>query len=125
MNVIGQSDLRYHMGRDSVTRLFSITLTVGTIFFAAPVIAEDLLANADIAYGEYLSGECVTCHSQDGADRGIPAINGLDAEVFAAVMHAYKVGDIEHPVMQMVTSRLDNEQIASLAVYFATLPTAD
>ena len=125
MNVIGQSDLRYHMGRDSVTRLFSITLTVGTIFFAAPVIAEDLLANADIAYGEYLSGECVTCHSQDGADRGIPAINGLDAEVFAAVMHAYKVGDIKHPVMQMVTSRLDNEQIASLAVYFATLPTAD
>ena len=125
MNVIGQSDLRYHMGRDSVTRLFSITLTVGTIFFAAPVIAEDLLANADIAYGEYLSGECVTCHSQDGADRGIPAINGLDAEVFAAVMHAYKVGDIEHPVMQMVTSRLDNEQIASLAVYFATLPTTD
>ena len=125
MNVIGQSDLRYHMGRDSVTRLFSITLAVGTIFFAAPVIAEDLLANADIAYGEYLSGECVTCHSQDGADRGIPAINGLDAEVFAAVMHAYKVGDIEHPVMQMVTSRLDNEQIASLAVYFATLPTAD
>ena len=125
MNVIGQSDLRYHMGRDSVTRLFSMTLAVGTIFFAAPVIAEDLLANADIAYGEYLSGECVTCHSQDGADRGIPAINGLDAEVFAAVMHAYKVGDIEHPVMQMVTSRLDNEQIASLAVYFATLPTAD
>ena len=125
MNVIGQSDLRYHMGRDSVTRLFSITLAVGTIFCAAPVIAEDLLANADIAYGEYLSGECVTCHSQDGADRGIPAINGLDAEVFAAVMHAYKVGDIEHPVMQMVTSRLDNEQIASLAVYFATLPTTD
>ena len=124
MNVIGHSDLRYHMGRNSVTRLFSITLAVGTIFFAAPVIAEDLLANADIAYGEYLSGECVTCHSQDGADRGIPAINGLDAEVFAAVMHAYKVGDIEHPVMQMVTSRLDNEQIASLAVYFATLPTA-
>ena len=108
-----------------MTRLFSMTLAAGTIFFAAPVIAEDLLANADIAYGEYLSGECVTCHSQDGADRGIPAINGLDAEVFAAVMHAYKVGDIEHPVMQMVTSRLDNEQIASLAVYFATLPTAD
>ena len=33
--------------------------------------AENLLQNADIAYGEYLAGECVTCHSADGADQGI------------------------------------------------------
>jgi hypothetical protein len=30
---------------------------------ASIVRAEDLLAGADIGYGEYLSGECVTCHS--------------------------------------------------------------
>ncbi len=87
--------------------------------------AEDLLAGADVSYGEHLSGECVTCHSQKGVDRGIPAINGLDAEVFATVMHAYKVGDMEHPVMQMVARRLDDEQIASLAVYFASLSSAE
>jgi len=87
--------------------------------------AEDLLVGADIGYGEYLSGECVTCHSQNGTDKGIPAINGLDPEVFASVMHAYKAGDMEHPVMQMVAGRLDPEQIASLAVYFATLPSAE
>ena len=84
--------------------------------------AEDLLAGADVGYGEYLSGECVTCHSQTGVDKGIPSINGLDAEVFASVMHAYKTGDMEHPVMQMVAGRLDDEQIASLAVYFSKLP---
>jgi len=28
-------------------------------------------------------------------------------------------------VMQMVAGRLDGEQIASLAVYFATLPSAE
>ena len=83
--------------------------------------AEDLLAGADVGYGEYLSGECVTCHSQTGVDKGIPSINGLDAEVFASVMHAYKTGDMEHPVMQMVAGRLDDEQIASLAVYFSKL----
>ena len=87
--------------------------------------AENLLAGADVDYGEYLSGECVTCHSQKGVDKGIPVINGLDAEVFAEVMHAYKVGDMEHPVMQMVAGRLDGEQIASLAVYFAALPSPD
>ena len=26
------------------------------------VQAENLIKNADIAYGEYLAGECVTCH---------------------------------------------------------------
>jgi len=104
---------------------FSITVAVAGVFFSSFAYAEDLLVGADVGYGEYLSGECVTCHSQNGADKGIPAINGLDAEVFASVMHAYKVGDMEHPVMQMVAGRLDAEQIASLAVYFATLPAAE
>ena len=100
----------------------SIIIFLAASLFASAVSAEDLLAGADIGYGEYLSGECVTCHSQNGTNSGIPAINGLDAEVFATVMHAYKVGDVEHPVMQMVAGRLDHEQIASLAVYFASRP---
>ena len=102
-------------------RYFVIFFAVGSIYSSA-MSAENLLAGSDIGYGEYLSGECVTCHSQTGADKGIPSINGLDAEVFAAIMHAYKSGDMEHPVMQMVAGRLDDEQIASLAVYFATIP---
>ncbi len=102
----------------------SIIIFLAASLFASAVSAEDLLAGADIGYGEYLSGECVTCHSQNGTNSGIPAINGLDAEVFATVMHAYKVGDVEHPVMQMVAGRLDGEQIASLAVYFASRPAA-
>lgn len=105
-------------------RRFNFIIFVVGSLCASTASAEDLLAGADIGYGEYLSGECVTCHSQNGTNSGIPAINGLDAEVFATVMHAYKVGDIEHPVMQMVTGRLDNEQIASLAVYFASRPAA-
>ena len=102
----------------------SIIIFLAASLFASAVSAEDLLAGADIGYGEYLSGECVTCHSQNGTNSGIPAINGLDAEVFATVMHAYKIGDLEHPVMQMVAGRLDHEQIASLAVYFAGRPAA-
>ena len=104
---------------------FFITVFAVSLSCGSAANAEDLLAGADVAYGEYLSGECVTCHSQKGIDKGIPAINGLDAEVFATVMHAYKAGDMEHPVMQMVAGRLDGEQIASLAVYFATLPSVD
>jgi len=107
-----------------VTRLFITVFAAGLSFINA-ASAEDLLAGADVGYGEYLSGECVTCHSQKGVDKGIPVINGLDAEVFATVMHAYKDGDMEHPVMQMVARRLDGEQIASLAVYFASLSSTE
>ena len=103
----------------------SITFLVAIIFCTAAANAEDVLKGADIGYGEYLSGECVTCHSRNGVNKGIPAINGLDAEIFATVMQAYKNGDIEHPVMQMVAGRLDAEQIASLAIYFADLPAAE
>ena len=95
---------------------------LATIFCSSHAKADNLLAGADLDYGEYLSGECVTCHSKDGVDKGIPAINGLDAEVFASIMYAYKTGDMDHPVMMMVASRLDAEQIASLAVYFAAMP---
>ena len=105
-------------------RLF-ITCFAANLFFIVTASAENLLDGADIGYGEYLSGECVTCHSQKGVDKGIPVINGLDAEVFAAVMHSYKAGDIQHPVMQMVAGRLDGEQIASLAIYFATVSATD
>ena len=114
----------YQVGGNAVTRFF-ISVFAASLSCISAASAEDLLAGADVGYGEYLSGECVTCHSQKGVDKGIPVINGLDAEVFATVMHAYKVGDMEHPVMQMVAGRLDGEQIASLAVYFATLPSAE
>ena len=106
-------------------KIFFITFFAASLFFAGTVSAENLLDGADVGYGEYLSGECVTCHSQKGVDKGIPVIYGLDAEIFATVMHSYKTGDIQHPVMQMVAGRLDSEQIASLAVYFATVSMTD
>ena len=83
--------------------------------------AENLLQNADVAYGEYLAGECVTCHSADGADQGIPSIIGLDAEGFAYIMYAYRNKELDNKAMQLVAGRLDDEQIASLAVYFSLL----
>ena len=80
-----------------------------------------LLSEADIDYGEHLSGECVTCHHKAGLSKGIPSINGMDSEVFIALMLAYKAKEMENPVMQMIAGRLDENQIASLALYFSKL----
>lgn len=85
------------------------------------VPAEILALEGDVEYGEYLSSECTTCHQASGSDDGIPGIVGWEPNDFATAMHAYKQKNREHPVMQMVTSRLSNEEIAALAAYFKSL----
>lgn len=75
----------------------------------------------DAEYGEYLSSECKTCHQTDGGDDGIPSIVLWPQEDFVLAMHAYKNKQRAHPVMQMMAGRLDAEEIAALAAYFAEL----
>ena len=82
---------------------------------------QQIITIGDIEYGQYLGAECAACHLQTGVSEGIPAINGMDAEVFVALMLAYRSKVMENPVMQMIAGRLDDEQIGSLALYFSTL----
>lgn len=87
-----------------------------------PDLAPAVLAiEGDPAWGEYLSSECATCHQRDGSDQGIPSITGWPTEDFVVAMHAYKQKLRPHPVMQMMAGRLNEEEIAALAAYFATL----
>lgn len=94
------------------------------VFFSlsGKINADDILKKADIGYGEYLSAECVTCHKVAGKSEGVPSISGVDAETLATILHAYKAKELENKVMQLMAGRLDDEQIASLSVYFASLP---
>ncbi|WP_405364345.1 c-type cytochrome [Roseobacter sp.] len=75
----------------------------------------------DPEYGEYLSGDCTTCHQTGGGDDGIPSIVLWPEEDFVIAMHAYKNKNRSNPVMQMMAGRLNEEEIAALAAYFATL----
>lgn len=76
---------------------------------------------ADAAYGEYLSSECSTCHRRDGKDKGIPSIVGWPPEQFVAVLKSYKTKDRSNQIMQTITGRLSDEDMAALAAYYATL----
>lgn len=82
---------------------------------------EILAIVGDVAYGEYLASECLTCHKRDGADEGIPSIVRWNEEDFVIALHAYKRKLRPHPVMQMMAGRLSDEEIAALAAYFATI----
>ncbi len=82
------------------------------------VAPEVLAIVGDPAYGEYLSGECTSCHQANGEASGIPSITRWPTEDFVIAMHAYKEGIRPHPVMQMMASRLSDEEIAALAAFF-------
>jgi len=85
-------------------------------------VAPEILAIVgDPAYGEYLSGECTSCHQTSGAGDGIPSITNWPSDDFVTAMHAYKVGVRTHPVMQMMAGRLSDEEIAALAAFFESI----
>ena len=102
-------------------RILSVILLIILIQKSAISDEIQIIAQGDIEFGEYLAGECAACHHQAGISKGIPAINGMDAEVFVALMLAYRSKEMENPVMQMIAGRLDDEQIGSLALYFSKL----
>lgn len=95
---------------------------IATIIFMCSCIAiSPALADDVRDYGEYLSGECTTCHRIDGADSEIPSIVGWDTETFIETLGYYKSGDRKNPAMESVAKSLDDEQINALAAYFGSL----
>lgn len=98
-------------------------LVMALILCSSGAIAnDDKAVKGDIEYGEYLSGECVTCHSKAGLDKGIPSIIAMDAESMVSLLNAYKSKELENEAMRLIAARLGDEEIAALAVYFASLP---
>lgn len=76
---------------------------------------------ADLAYGEYLSAECITCHRTTVDEGAIPAIVGLPKQYFVNALRDYRAGRRANAVMQNVARSLDDEQVEALAAYFASL----
>lgn len=74
----------------------------------------------DLAYGEYLAGECVACH-RVGAESGIPPINSLPAPYFIEALKEYKDGERDHDLMRTVARSLDDAEMQALAAYFEQL----
>ena len=107
------------MPRAPVTKSHSIKLVA---LLLALSVAQGARAHAaDIAFGEYLSGECATCHRKDGREKGIPAIIGWPADQFLAVMHAYKTKDRPNLVMQTIAGKLSDKELEALAAYYGSL----
>ena len=96
------------------------------LVFTANAFAEgNPLAGADLEYGQYLSSQCGTCHRKEGTTAGIPSLSNYDAEGFIYLLKAYRSKELENAVMRSVAGQLDDEQIASLALYFTTITSGN
>lgn len=80
-----------------------------------------LAAGADMELGRYLAAECMTCHRSANATSTIPVIFGLTEMHVIEVMKAYRNKSLPNPVMQNIAGRLTDEEIAALALYFASI----
>ena len=105
--------------------LLAMSLPVWLLLFGVFISDGSARAGGDVALGEYLSGQCTTCHQLSGKDKGIPSIVGWDTESFVAVMGSYKNKERENKVMQNIATALSDEDVAALAAYFATLKPKD
>lgn len=80
-----------------------------------------LQMDGDPDYGEYLAGECVTCHQASGHADGIPSIVGLPKDYFVTALFEYSTNVRSNDVMKLRVANLSNEEIAALAAYFSSL----
>lgn len=80
-----------------------------------------LSIKADPEYGQYLAGECLTCHSAASSDESIPGIDGRDAAYIVSALIEYKNKTRESETMQSVAGALGNDEMAALAAYFSGL----
>ena len=116
---------RPSFGRASACLALAV-LALALLMFSLPGQASsgatDIGIKGDAAFGEYLSGTCVTCHQATGkATGGIPPIVAWPEDQFIAVMNAYRSKDRENLVMRTIAASLNDEEIAALAAYFGGL----
>lgn len=91
-------------------------------------MAQTVEGNA--ANGQQKVAQCIGCHGLGGYQASfpqvyrVPMIAGQGAKYLAAALTAYQKGERRHPTMRGVTSNLNEQDIADLAAYYATLGSA-
>lgn len=84
-----------------------------------PTVKQILQIAADVEYGEYLAGECLTCHESGDNSGRVPPIHRLTPDYFIYALLEYQNGARSNRVMQTITGALGTEEIAALSAVFS------
>jgi len=84
-----------------------------------------LAANeGNAANGKEKAATCFACHGTDGngVDPQYPRLAGQYQLYLARVLHEYKDGQRNNPIMKGMVSTLSEQDMQDIAAYFAGLP---
>jgi cytochrome subunit of sulfide dehydrogenase len=101
---------------------FSLALAV-CLQWAACVHAEENDSPENASRTTTLAASCAACHGHQGNSLGgTPTLAALNKEYFIQRMQGFKNGSLASTVMHHHAKGLTDDEISSLAAYFAALP---
>jgi cytochrome c553 len=100
-------------------------LTLLSFGAAVALASAPLLANGDAANGKTKAAVCFACHGADGnaVDPQYPRLAGQYNEYLQQILHEYKDGRRNNPIMKGMVATLSDQDIEDIAAYYAGLPT--
>ena len=101
-------------------RVFSVLLFLLTaVLWQAGIEAADVVTSR----GAALAQTCVTCHGPEGQSQGaIPSLTTLSSADMRAALQAFRAETRHSTVMHRIAKGLNEDDMAAVAAYFATLP---
>ncbi len=84
-----------------------------------------LLADGNAAAGKTKAATCFACHGVDGnsIDPQYPRLAGQYNLYMQQVLHEYKDGQRNNPIMMGMAANLSAQDVEDIAAYFSSLPS--
>jgi len=91
-------------------------------FVAFGILVVSTTVQAEVSEGFRLSQTCAGCHGTAGASPGstIPILGGQHAKYLADALRAYKTGEREFYVMNLIAQAFDDGQIGAISHWFSS-----
>jgi cytochrome c553 len=88
---------------------------------SGPAAASDTAEDDPLQAGRVATAGCAGCHGADGNSSvpGMPNLTAQHPDYFATAMRAYQAGTRPDALMKSFTASLDEDTIASMALYYA------
>jgi len=102
-----------------------VLLLCAAALLPVAAMAQEKKTGAPVNAAEAPVSMCIGCHAIPGYQSSfpqvyrVPKIGGQSPQYIEAALKAYRQGDRNHPTMGSVAKGLTDEQIASVAVYYA------
>ncbi|MHB1058079.1 MAG: c-type cytochrome [Rhodanobacter sp.] len=100
-------------------------LTLLSFGVALAFASTQLLANGNIENGKQKAATCFACHGTDGnsIDPQYPRLAGQYNLYLQHVLHEYKDGQRNNPIMKGMVATLSDQDIEDVSAYFSSLPS--